>query len=366
MAFPGDYTKYQEVTIDSGEVGSDLTDFPVYVDLSDLSKAGADIFDTCRSDGGDIRVTKSDGTTELPREVVTIDTTGKTGELHFKFSGTLSSSSDTTVRIWYNGTDTEPAADATYGSENVWSDYVSVWHFTEASGNVYDSTSTDDTGVATGTPTYQQSSKIGNNSAVSLDADTDYFNLANGTPNLDASNTFTLTAWASLDSDQAANVYGQGDASSSTPRFYFGMGGGSYRRNDRLRDTDSDQLQTLTAGSPNLSDNGWHYLAMVRTSGSLVSYTDTTAIETNTATNPDNFTALDRSTIGNGGRNSYTLGWDGKIDELRLRQSELSTDWMDAEYSNQNAPGSFYTVGDEVESGGGGGGTAFSQAVVIA
>ena len=134
MAFPGDYTNYQEVTIDSTKVDADLTDYPIYIDLSDLSLVGVDIFDTCRSDGGDIRVTKSDGTTELAREIVEIDTTGKTGELHVKFAGTLSSSGDTTIRVYYNGTDTEPTSTATYGSEAVWSDYYGVWHFEGAVG----------------------------------------------------------------------------------------------------------------------------------------------------------------------------------------------------------------------------------------
>lgn len=57
------------VTIDSTKVSADLTDFPVYVDLSDLS---ADFFSNVKTDGSDIRVTKDDGTTEVPREVVAI------------------------------------------------------------------------------------------------------------------------------------------------------------------------------------------------------------------------------------------------------------------------------------------------------
>lgn len=51
MAFPSGYTKYQEVTIDNTKVSADLTDYIVYIDLAELVKAGADIFDTCRTDG---------------------------------------------------------------------------------------------------------------------------------------------------------------------------------------------------------------------------------------------------------------------------------------------------------------------------
>ena len=77
MAFPTGYTKYQEITIDHTKVGADQTDFIVFVNLADMVLAGADIFDTCRSDGGDIRATKSDGTTQLATELVAIDTTAK-------------------------------------------------------------------------------------------------------------------------------------------------------------------------------------------------------------------------------------------------------------------------------------------------
>lgn len=100
MAFPTGYSKYQTITIDHTKVPSDLTDYVVYVNLADLVKAGADIFDLCRSDGGDIRATKSDGTTELAVEVVSINTTTKVGELYIKYTGTLSSTTDTVIRIY--------------------------------------------------------------------------------------------------------------------------------------------------------------------------------------------------------------------------------------------------------------------------
>jgi hypothetical protein len=63
-------THVANVTIDSTEVAADLTDYPVYVDLSDLP---ASFWDTVASGGGDIRCYKSDGTTELAREVVSCE-----------------------------------------------------------------------------------------------------------------------------------------------------------------------------------------------------------------------------------------------------------------------------------------------------
>ena len=124
------------ITIDKDKVDSDLTDFPIYIDLSDLPSS---FWDTVVNGGGDIIVYKSDGTTELAREVVSCDTGTDTGELHIKYSGTLSGSSDTTIQIHADGSSSEPASDATYGSEAVWSDYEAVYHLTDTN----DSTSND-------------------------------------------------------------------------------------------------------------------------------------------------------------------------------------------------------------------------------
>jgi len=77
-----------KVTILASKVDGDLTDYPVYVDLSKLP---SDFHTYCnQTDARDIRVTKQDGVTELPREVVFYDSATDTGELHFKYTGVLS------------------------------------------------------------------------------------------------------------------------------------------------------------------------------------------------------------------------------------------------------------------------------------
>ena len=52
-----------KLTIQASKVDADLTDYPIYVDLSNLP---SDFHNNVKSDGGDIRVTKADGVTELP------------------------------------------------------------------------------------------------------------------------------------------------------------------------------------------------------------------------------------------------------------------------------------------------------------
>ena len=44
--------------------------------------------------------------------------------------------------------------------------------------------------------------------------------------------------------------------------------------------------------------------------------------------------------------------FNGTIDEVRTSSAARSADWIATAYSNQNAPASFYTVGDEQATGG--------------
>jgi len=340
MAYPTGYSRYQEVTIDKDEVDADLTDFPVYVDLSDLVKVGDDLFDTCRSDGGDIRITKSDGTTELPREVVAIDTSAKTGELHFKYTGTLSSTIDTVIRIYYNGTDTEPAIDATYGAENVWnSNYKAVYHLKNTSGGELDSTSNDNdlsdnetVGSAVG--------KLGN--ARDFEHDNGEFLNITDNASLDFNNAdFTISLWVNPETARDWGGITKATAFNETKANYYltfntglggmllGVGNGSSR--------DCINVGTITTGT-------WkHYVGrFTASSGELAIFENTTKNSKTTAINP-------ASNAGdfNLGAFAGSAQLDGKMDEVRIVAAALADNWISTEYSNQNAPSTFYATGDE-------------------
>ena len=146
--------KYRvKITVDHTKVGSTLTDFPVYVDLSNLPSG---FHTNVKSDGGDIRVTRSDGTTECPREIVFYDAANDKGELHFK-ANSLSSTTDTDFYIYYgNASASDYATDATYGAENVWdSNFKIVHHLKDSTtSSVLDSTSNslDGTKISAGNP----------------------------------------------------------------------------------------------------------------------------------------------------------------------------------------------------------------------
>lgn len=342
MAFPTGYTKYQEVTIDNTKVAADLTDYVIYIDLADLDKAGSDIFDTCRSDGGDIRVTKSDGTTELAREVVAIDTTAKTGELHVKFSGTLSSSSDTTIRIYYNGTDTEPAVTATYGRNAVWSDYALVCHNEDdpsgSAPQMTDSTGNND-GTSTGSMASGDLVAGQMEQGIDFDGTDDLIDHGSGS-DFDITGDISIQRWAYHHS-----VSGDGHRIGKTAAWLIGI------RSNKLEilvwSTAVNVNNRNASGGTTLSTNTWYKEDGVYDGSNLITYIDGSQDRSGSdtgslATNSNSFVQGDAS----GGAK-----FDGVMDEIRIRASALSANWLSTEYNNQNSASTFYSTSDEQTGG---------------
>lgn len=364
MAFPGDYTLYQEVTIDHTKVDADLTDFPIYIDLSDLDKAGNDIFDTCRSDGGDIRVTKDDGTTQLPREVVSIDTTGKTGELHVKFDGTLSSSSDTTIRIWYNGTDTEPAADSTYGSEAVWSDTACMYH----GGSSPIDSSGNTSGSYLGSLPRTVTGKIGD--AQDSNGSDDRLSVADDVSLRFGTNDFTASIWVNADDlGFTGGKTGGVDQDRFLGKGINGVGGGEWILFFHNNSGDDSGIRFYADGGSinisfpnrNFTQGTWYKFDVTRSGDTTTIYANGSSVASATGTGSVNLDST--ATLRAGSMNatdSAATNYDGKFEELRIiNGSALSSNWISTEYNNQNSPSTFYSTSDEQE-----GTTAFTPIVM--
>ena len=343
--FDSDWLYRVKVTIDSGEVDADLTDFPVYVDLSDLP---AGFFTHVKSDGSDIRVTKTDETTEVAREVVTITTGSSIGELHFKATGTLSSSSDTDYYIYYgNSSASEPAEDATYGRENVWnSDYQGVWHLQEdpsgSAPQMLESTSNDRDGTSSGSMTTGDSVAVQIEKGLDFDGSNDYVS-ASSFGNSSSSN-LTISCWFRPDSVTADQFLV--DESNITS---YG-GGLSFRitSGGKLRFWQQDATDALVESSTSISTSVITYgvgtydgsNSRVYLGGYLDNTAATTALSPRNAANPQ---------IGH----SSLLGgyFDGDMDEVRILSVANTATWISTEYNNQNSPSTFYTTGAEETNG---------------
>jgi hypothetical protein len=108
-----------EVTSATGANGmaAEEAGFALAFDLA-LLGSGHGFWSHVKSDGGDVRAAKVDGTTQLALHVVEIDKTGYKGLLLFNDTSTVAAK---TWRIYYgNAGASQPAADSTYGSQNAY------------------------------------------------------------------------------------------------------------------------------------------------------------------------------------------------------------------------------------------------------
>lgn len=131
------WSGYDEAT--ATNPGSGLSGFSLLIDIATLSASWKS---AVQSDGGDIRLTKGDGTTELAYDLINwaYNAGSPTGQIRVLWSGTLAASGTQNVRIYAGytpGTAVAYDANETYGSDNAYDSTVEqYWTFSEASGDI--------------------------------------------------------------------------------------------------------------------------------------------------------------------------------------------------------------------------------------
>jgi hypothetical protein len=328
------------VTVSASAIDADLTNFPIYVNLANLP---AHFFSNVKSDGGDIRVTASDGVTELPREIVSISTGTSAGELHFRASN-VSSTTDTTFYLYYgNAAASDYSQNATYGENNVWSNgYVLVEHLDDLTTSSVENSvgSPDGTKTSANNPLVTTSGKLGSAQDISGDS-------ISHTSVIGSVTQYTVSAWFNPD-----NLTGSGDTAtygysifgispSSAPYNWLTAGGTGNLTEMRFCAYDGDATCDATTGA-GISVGNWHHVSAVAYQGgtSTVRVNGTQRLSfTNTGNTPvgTNFTIADL-------RPGRGIQFDGRIDEMRVSNVARSTAWQDAEYRNLSTTTSFYAV----------------------
>ncbi|GJL86118.1 MAG: hypothetical protein DHS20C02_18930 [Micavibrio sp.] len=302
----------QKLTIDSGMIGSDLTNFTMMLSDHHLS---SDFWAQVKADGSDIVVTSADGTTKLSRDMVSFDNVGESIEMHIKVP-LVSSTVDTDIYLYFGnaaGTETNDTA--------AWSDFSGVWHLDELAGNAIDSTVNANNGTINGGLTQGVTGHLGR--AADFDDANDLISIA---MTKGAISTFSFWAtWDGAGNDMPilAGPNGAG------PDLFLAGGNVSWN-------TWNGSANAFGATPAAASDGAFHHYTLVVAPGNTNLYFDNTLVGTATYADPSATTIFQI-----GGIVPYT--WGGAIDEMRVSNVARSADWVAAEYNNQIDPSSFFS-----------------------
>ncbi len=344
-----------KVTIQHGKVAADDTDYPVYVDLSDLPSA---FFSHVQADGDDIRITKDDGVTECAYDLVKIDTSGQTGQIHLLIDS-ISSSVDTDFYVYYGYPNaTGYGTSDTYGRDNTWpSIYKLVAHGDESSGNnLIDSTG--NANFSDNNTIDSLTGKVGNGRDLERDDNGDYFSLSNANAgHLKITGDLTIIMWSKHETLPQNTSYDILD--------FFDASGGGYLLVTRqspageLRfavrksltgynvQTTGDSVTTgqwdFLMGRYDADGDGGNGLLEASINNGTIHQTTggPTSIDANTTTS----IYIGERTWGVSPPTAYR--YDGGLDEIRVIASYLSSNQITTIYNNQSNPSTFYSVGSE-------------------
>ncbi|MFX1438919.1 MAG: LamG-like jellyroll fold domain-containing protein [Promethearchaeota archaeon] len=336
-----DYMK--NITIDHTKVSSDLTDFPLLIDIFD-----SDLRTDVQSDGDDI-IFKI-GAISLPHEIELFDQTYNSTHAHLVawVKADLSSSADTTITMYYGN----PSMNNQERPSDVWNNnFVAVWHFNQdpSSTNIIDSTSNgyDLTALGFGSDQRVYDGKLG--TAITVDGTDDRFGVNGITGPI---NDFTFQTWFMLDNafppGSDMHLLRGNSPGENYPMIRFAASSGLIVTHMEVT---SDNDETCTGSKSSWEADTWFQFAWVRSTAAVRSYhylDGSLDAEDNSADNANPHLAWDQLML----LSDFSAGnmWGpGAISEFRILNTVLPPEWIAAEYANQNDPASFYSVGAEVQ-----------------
>lgn len=339
-------------TITLDQPASDLTNFPVlisgtYTYLKTVANGGK----VENANGYDITFYSDSGLTTLLKfeRVIWVATTGVV-EFWVKIP-TLTSAVPTIIYLSYGNTAiTTDQQDAV----NVWdADYKGVWHLPDGTTlTANDSTGNNNDGTLTNTPT-ATSGKI-DGAANFASASSQYITM--GDVIEAGTNAITLEAWANpADVNQVATIIGK--RSTTAPFFIqyemlvgYVASGGIFTASKQISffitsDGIANAISKRTTA--NVADGSFHHVVVTYSGTTVLIYIDgsSVALTTDITGTPGNVDNDGAFRIAHDGTNFLNCA----VDEARVSIGiARSATWIATEYSNQNDPANFYTIGPEV------------------
>jgi hypothetical protein len=320
------------LTIDPAKVVGAHASFPLLVRLTDPDFANAA--------GPDLVFTAADGVTPLPyeRELLTV-----TDLAAWVLLPSLASTAPTPIHLYYG----DPAAADTQNRPAVWdAGYQAVYHLTETTGALLDSTARANHGTAVANPMRGVRSHIA--TGVRFDGVDDCIQVTQSSSLTSAAATATLSMWVNFDlptsttyqrllmsGNTFANDFrGMEWATNNTGFYYYYPADAGQASNNYIA-----VATPFVAGQ-------WHYVVLTqdfatKTVKMAVDGAIITPSADNTPTNwLDLTTASDWYWGGSPGRTRFV----GVMDEIRVSNTVRSPEWIATEFANQSSPSTFYAV----------------------
>lgn len=314
---PG-YNYRKKYAVDNTQVSgaTDLTNFPVLISLTDNDfRTVANGGNVTSANGYDIAFTSDDGATQLDHELESYNAT--TGQIiaWVRFPS-LRATSDTNFFIYF-GNSSQTTDASTNGTWN--SDYQLVLHMDDLN----DATANTNNGSNNGTSS--TTGKIGN--ARSFNSGANNFISVADDATLDITQNITISAWV--------NANNFGDVPDLITKGDWNQAYGTWIRNTgNLRFADDGTAIVTSSGT--ISSGSTAYVTFTNSGSGSAVYINGSLNSTGSAGNfSTNNNPLYLST------NAYPLnGW---LDEVRVSNIPLSSDWIATDYNNQNSPGTFFS-----------------------
>ena len=310
-------------TVRAADIPSSQTDFPFYVDLGRVGATALTLAEAQSSRW----YTDTDLVTQMAREIVSLT------EGHGKYASLTSTSK---VAIDYDGIRADLAVGDTFGRNNVWSDYIAVFHMVDANSST-GSNNASNTGVtfSTSNGKIREGANFNNSSDVLSVTDAASIKPVN----------ITVSSWVYPTSLAGFPIFiDRFNANTADGyRMYFG----SSRLNFEIMRGSSVNV----AGATTVSINNWYYVVGTYNGTNVIAYLN--GVSDATASTSGNIAYSTSTDLGIGKRTTGSASnLTGDIDEMRLKNSASSANWITTEYNNQNDEATFW--GTWTTFGGGG------------
>jgi hypothetical protein len=339
-AFPSnaDFFKYYKIiTIDHTKlVQSSYINFPFLISLYD-----SDMHRNVQDNGNDIAFAIDNSW--LDHEIEHFNKNYNT--THAKLIvwvriPSLSGTVDTNITMYYGNS----TMSSRQNPSGVWfSNYKGVWHLSESTGNVLDSTSYSTSGSVSGTVNRVSTGVIHNAYDFGSNSQIYFGDPADGHLDM-GTGSFTISFWINLDQwtgNYVLPIY-KGATTSTDIGYDFETSWDGGTMSFRICDGEDD-----LAESPYLDNDydDWMYVVGVvdRSSNRIRIFKN--GMQVGSGSSCSTIGSVSTSIALRGPYNIYYL--DGLFDEVRISNIQRSTGWIYTEYENQKDPGSFYTVGSQ-------------------